>query len=95
MTESLWDGTGIPADTEEAMELCGELDFIPAELQAVVDYLRREAWVWEHVARTHPDPDKCYAMAAYFRRRATRFTELVALIDREADEFEEEEENDS
>lgn len=83
MSKSWWNGNGIAGDAEQIADAISTLGLDTNELMALVDYLRREAALWEEVGREE--------IATFMRRRAQTFTALASLVSDVIEKIQEEE----
>jgi len=90
VTPEIWEGDGFPEDADDAeiLELFEDLGFIPDEILAVRDWCKREAWVYEHVAKRESGQQKedTLIIVRHFWRRTERLGALAKAMDKQMDE---------
>jgi hypothetical protein len=84
----LWNTHGMVEDEEAIQEAIATLGLSALEMEALVEYHRREQWVWERVARHTKGQEKRKSnlIATHFRLRMNKWIELTAAAEVEHEE---------
>jgi len=75
----VWNTHGMNGDDELIWDSILVLDIMPHEMEALADYARREAWVWERIGQHKKGQDKrkCNLIAKHYRLRMAKWIELM------------------
>lgn len=84
MDLSLWEDDGMP-DYDTWAIIVNELDMVLAELYQWRDTCKREAWIYEKVAK-HENSEKNLVMARYFWRRTDTLSRYIKRMEKELDD---------
>lgn len=87
-----WAGDGIDGDDLDVVDAMGTLGLLPAEVLALEEYCRREAWVYEKLAQHEEregklaEAERSLNICRYHWRRAQRFKDEAKALDERLEE---------